>query len=264
MTMSPDAALQSRFVTSLRDPSAELPHDLALSGGRAPQKRFGVYRNNVAVSLIAAIEARFPACRRIVGDDFFRGLARSYAATHLPRSPLMMTYGDDFAAFLEGVAALDELPYLAGVARLEAARTRAYHAADVDPLGAAAFAAIDPKHLDALIVTLHPSLETVSSDHPIVTIWAMNAGEAPLGIIEHWAPEDALIARPALDVVVRRLAPGGAVFLRALTRGFALGDAAEAGLDADPLFDLTLNLMGLIEAGLAVGLGAATSPETPR
>ena len=50
-----------------------------------------------------------------------------------------------------------ELPYLADVARLEAARTRAYHADDAAPLDAAAFAALDPGAADALRLTLHPS-----------------------------------------------------------------------------------------------------------
>ncbi len=38
-----------------------------------PARRFAVYRNNVAVGLIRALEARFPVTRRLVGDAFFRG-----------------------------------------------------------------------------------------------------------------------------------------------------------------------------------------------
>lgn len=257
-------ALELRFAVAVRDPLADIPADLAQAAGRAPEKRFAVYRNNVAVSLIAAIEARFPACRRIVGDDFFRGLARAYVAERPPRSPLMMFYGDAFPDLVARDPALSELPYLADVARLEAARTRAYHAADAVPLGLSAFAALDPADLAHVAIALHPSLEIVASRYPVVAIWAMNAGEAPLGPVGDWAAEDALVVRPALEVVVRKLPPGGAAFLAALGRGQPLGDAAQTALDADAAFDLTLNLTGLIEAGLAVGLDAAPPPETPQ
>ena len=55
------------FAAALDDPSAATP---AMTRGRmgAPDgRRFAVYRNNVAVGLIGALEARYPVSRRIVG-----------------------------------------------------------------------------------------------------------------------------------------------------------------------------------------------------
>ena len=78
----------------------------------------------------------------------------------------------------------------------------------------------------------------------------MNSGEQELAPIENWRGEDALVARPDLDVEVRALPPGGAAFLLALAAGRPLGDAAEAALADDPDFDLTGNLAGLIGSGL--------------
>ncbi|WP_261405917.1 hypothetical protein [Chenggangzhangella methanolivorans] len=175
----------------------------------------------------------------------------------------MMTYGDDFPDFVAAAPGLEELPYLADVARLEAARTRAYHAADAEPLGPDAFAALDPAKLDRIAVTLHPSVEIVRSSHPVATIWAMNAGEAELGPIEDWAPEDAVVVRPALDVVVRRLPPGGAAFLGALGEGMTLDAAAETALSDARDFDLSRNLIGLIEAGLASALRGPSRRSKP-
>ncbi|MFD1704287.1 putative DNA-binding domain-containing protein [Methylopila henanensis] len=251
------AAVQSRFAAALRDPAAALPPDLALSRGGAPERRFAVYRNNVAASLRAALETRFPASRRIVGDAFFAELAGAYAREHPPRSAVMMAYGDGLADFAAAVPALASAPYVADVMRIEAARTRAYHAADAEPLGPERFAAVRPEELARLHVTLHPSLEIVRSAYPALTIWAMNAGERELAPIVDWTPEDALVVRPALDVVVRRLPAGGAAFLGALAAGRSLGAAARfAGAD-DAGFDLTLNLAGLIGAGLVVAVTAA-------
>ena len=127
----------------------------------------------------------------------------------------------------------------------------------------AAFAAIDPGELAGLGLRLHPSLEVVVSAHPVVTLWAMNAGEMALAPIEDWSAEDAVVVRPALDVHVHRLPAGGARFLAALAAGATLADAAGAAA-ATPGFDLTQNLAGLIEAGLAAGFTRPADPETPQ
>ncbi|MGH6796695.1 MAG: HvfC/BufC family peptide modification chaperone, partial [Methylocella sp.] len=131
---------QSDFARALRDPDMALPHGVRSHNSDAPDERFAIYRNNVMVGLASALEARFPATRKIAGEDFFKSAAKLFAATEPPRSPLMMFYGDEFPAFLADFEPAREVPYLAGVARLEAARTRACHAADARPLTPAALA----------------------------------------------------------------------------------------------------------------------------
>ncbi len=87
------------FAAALDEPSAPPP---AMTRGRkgAPDaRRFAVYRNNVAVGLIGAIEARYPVSRRLVGDDLFRAMARAFVQSHRPRSPVMIAYGEDFPEF---------------------------------------------------------------------------------------------------------------------------------------------------------------------
>ena len=91
-----------------------------------------------------------------------------------PRSPLMMIYGDEFPDFLMAFGPAGEIAYLPDVARIEAARTRAYHAADAKPLEASTFAKIAPGDLAELRLKLQPSLEIVTSPFPIVTIWGVN------------------------------------------------------------------------------------------
>jgi hypothetical protein len=94
----------------------------------------------------------------------------------------------------------------------------------------------------------------VQSAFPVVTICAENRADAePAGNID-WRPEDALVTRPAFDVQVAILPSGGAVFVRALSHGLSLGDAAASALEADPKFDLALNLSGIFTAGAVTGL----------
>ena len=96
------------FATALGEPSAPPP---AMTHGRmgAPDaRRFAVYRNNVAVGLIGALEARYPVSRRIAGDDLFRAMARAFAHRHKPRSPVMIAYGEEFPEFVTAYRAAAE------------------------------------------------------------------------------------------------------------------------------------------------------------
>jgi hypothetical protein len=254
------AAVQSDIARALLDPEQAVPEALTARTARHPEKRFAVYRNNVVVSLVNALRTKFPATERIVGDEFFAAMARIFVAAHPPRSKILHTYGDDFGDFIAAFQPAAELPYLADIARLEAARTRAYHAADASALGADDFAGIDPQRVGALRLTLHPSLQIVRSRHPVVTIWSMNIGEADPAPVDADLPEDALILRPALDVTLRRLPPGGAAFLYALARGAILAEAANVALASDVRFDLAANLAGLIGAG---GIRIVTLTDEP-
>jgi hypothetical protein len=241
---------EAAIAAALLDPDRAAPTAIT----SAHKSRFAVYRNNVALSLIEALETRFPAVRRTVGAEFFANAARVFILHHPPKSPLITFYGEEFADFLDTFPACVELPYLGDLARLEASRTRAYHAADMARLGEATLARLTPETLAELRVALHPAVAIIASPHPIVTIWAMNMGEMDLAPITDWHGEDALVARPEFDAEVRRLPPGGAVFLTELSRSKCLAQAAVMALAAAPDFDLAVNLAGLFRYGLVAGI----------
>jgi Putative DNA-binding domain len=242
---------QGDLARALRDPDLAVPRGVTAHNSDAPEERFAIYRNNVMVGLVSALESRFSATRNIVGADFFMGAAKLFAAAQPPRSPLMMFYGDAFPAFLADFEPAREVPYLADVAKLEAARTRAYHAADAKPLAPAALSGSPPDALADIRFILHPSVEIVASEYPVVTIWAMNSGEIELVPVTDWRGEDALVSRALCDVEVRRLPPGGKTFLQSLAAGNPLGGAAAAATAGNQRFDLAANLAALF-AGLAI------------
>ena len=66
------------FAAALGDPSAAPPPMTRGRMGAPDARRFAVYRNNVAVGLIGALEARYPVSRRIAGEGLFRAMARAF------------------------------------------------------------------------------------------------------------------------------------------------------------------------------------------
>ncbi|HEY5207458.1 MAG TPA: DNA-binding domain-containing protein [Roseiarcus sp.] len=88
------------FAAALSEPSAPPPATTHGRMGAPDARRFAVYRNNVTVGLIGALEARYPVALRIAGDDLFRALARTFVRAHRPRSPVMIAYGAEFPEFV--------------------------------------------------------------------------------------------------------------------------------------------------------------------
>jgi hypothetical protein len=243
----PCEATFDAFAAALADPSAPTPAETRGREGRPDARRFAVYRNNVAVGLIASLEMRYPVTRRLVGDDFFRGLARAFIVGNKPRSPVLILWGAEFPDFVARFEPARDLPYLADVARVENAWVEAYHAAEAAPLGLPDLATIAPERLAGLVLVFHPAVRLLRLAHPAGSIWAAHQGPGEPRAPEHWRAEDALVVRPHADVEVRILPPGGWDFAAALRAGASLAEAAAPlaaeGLDPGP------HLVGLIEAG---------------
>ena len=229
--------LQNEFASSLMNGAKPVPAAIRGAARGPAQRRFAVYRNNVMVGLVNALATRFPVTLRLVGEEFFRAMARIYVEREPPRSPVMLLYGTTFPTFIKRFEPAAAIPYLSEVAWLEMARGRAYHAADAKPLDASAFAVLPTDRLSETRVKLHPSVSIMSSDYPIVSIWeAHQQAEDPSSPVA-WEAEDALVVRPFGEVEVRRLPPGVAAFLRELEAGGVIGAAVERGGRAVDRFD---------------------------
>jgi hypothetical protein len=237
------------FAASLLNPGRVTPTVVRGRAGRTADRRFNVYRNNVTVSLIDALAAIYPAVQRITGVDFFRAMARSHIRATPPTSPLLFEYGRDFPVFIEQYEYAGSMPWLADTARIERAWLDAYHAADAEPLPPAALATVPQEKLADLVFITHPATRIVRSRFSAVTIVASNRGNQPVGRIDASAPEDALITRPDLEVMLRRLPPGGATFIESLMSRRSLGEAAASALEISSSFDIAANIAGMIDAG---------------
>lgn len=254
--------LQRSFAAAVFDAEAEIPAGLIRKSGGIPRRRFDVYRNNTYVSLIEVLADRFPVVVRLVGEDFFRAMARDHVERHPPKSPVLLSYGAEFPGFIAGFPPAAGVPYLADVAALEWAWHEAYHAAEASPLPLEELAKATGNAAGAVLL-LHPSLRLVTSPYPVVSIWEWHgAGDETAPIKLDGSGEDALVVRPDMNVEIRRLPPGAVPFIRALGQRRSILEAFACAKEEVPRFDLQGNLAGLMGGGAIVGIEpkGATEP----
>ncbi|MBP6655073.1 MAG: putative DNA-binding domain-containing protein [Propionivibrio sp.] len=247
---------QRCFAEALLEPEQACPPGLITWNASDPARRFAVYRNNVIVSLVDALADTFAVTQDLVGEAFFRAMARVFAYTNPPTSRLLVFYGETFPEFIERFPPAASLPYLADVARLEFLRVRAYHAADVAPVRSEDIVAVlaDEDKLPDLGLALHPSLAVLDSAGAVVSLWAVHQGVGDLATLVPDVPETALVVRDGLDVEVMKIPRATGVFIKAVKRGATLGDAMALAQRSDPDFDATLPLALLIQKSAITAL----------
>lgn len=243
------ASPQRTFAGALLDPECATPQGLVTPDGKEASRRFGVYRNNVTVSLVNALSEVFPTVQNLVGEDFFRAMARIYVQDNPPTSRLLFEYGATFPDFLQQFEPAAELPFLPDVARLERLWLDSFHAADAAPLDGSVLQRVPPEQLASLTFVAHPATRVLRGAHAAVTIMARDRAGEPLDGLDPFVAEDGLVTRPAYDPEVRHLPEGGADFVGMLIDGRTLGEAAGAALSVVPDFNLPAAISAIIEAG---------------
>jgi hypothetical protein len=177
--------MHAAFAEALLAREFKCPPGLRTWNGSDPVQRFAVYRNNVVVSLIDALADTYPVVQQLVGEEFFRAMAREFALDHPPASPVMAYYGEGFAEFVAGFPPAAALSYLADVARLEYFYVQVYHAADEAP-----------------------AVRVLHSRYAVASLWAAHQAEdidAALARVDPDVGESALVLRAGLDVLVMRI-----------------------------------------------------------
>jgi Putative DNA-binding domain len=213
------------------------------------ERRYAVYRNNVTVGLVRALEANFPVVRKLLGEQYFAGFARDFAQRRPPQSPLMFQYGGAFPEALESDEDLVSYPYLGDVARLEILWRESYHAADAPILTGDALAAIDPDILFSSCLTVHPAMRLIQSRFAIHSIFATNRSDDETQRVDPAQPQCVLVTRPVYDVMASVLSIEQFEFFLALANGENLGSAMDRASDLDANFDLFSTLALLLQSG---------------
>ena len=206
-------------------------------GGVSADRRLHVYRNHLFASLGAALQAVYPVTARLLGDDYFRQLARAYIVRHPSTSGSLHGFGAELPAFIGRQATLAALPYLADVAALERAYHEVYHEADEQALDTATLARVAADAQGRIRLHLQLASRFVASPFPVLAIWQANQAAADDAVAPVSLDDGGvrvLVARSDFEVEFRVLAEAEDRFLRALAAGEPLA--------VDPAFDLGATL----------------------
>ncbi len=238
---------QDAFARALIAPGVEPdPEVRALTA----QPAFAVYRNTVMKGCVDALLANFPAVARLVGEAWFRAAAAVYARDNLPKDPTLPRYGATFPDFLARFEPAMELPYLAGVSRLDRFWTESHTAAPREALDPGTVARLAPGALAGAVLLPHPATRWAwFPDLPIYTIWSRNRANSDHDARVDWQSEGALLARPRDAVEWIALDAAGCAFLDACAAGNTLAAAAQSALVVHPGADLARLMSTLLGAG---------------
>lgn len=213
----------------------------------AAAARLRIYRHHVFHSLASSLAETFPTVKALVGEAFFRQMARAYVAAKLPAQPVLAEYGGDLPDFVAAYRSARDLPYLADVARLDWALNRAFHAERPPALSVADLQTLETERLPGLWLGLQPGAALIASDFPLDRIWALSQpGAADETIDPQAAGVHLLVMRRRDDASFVPISAGEAAFLTALAGGGTLEEAATHGLIAGPEFDLAASFARLL------------------
>lgn len=183
-----------------------------------------VYNGGYLARLVEVMQGDFGAVHRLLGDDAFRALVARYLQRHPSRHPNLNRLGRAFPAFVATQRRLPQRAFLAELAQLELAVSRAFDAAEFTPLAASALQAVPAAHWDRVRFVPNPSLQLLVSRHPVDRAYQAWKDGAPLVVP---APERSwlLVHRRDDRVWRQRLVPGQFAVLQALFTGAPLATA---------------------------------------
>lgn len=250
--------LQRDFAATLFAGDDAAPPFATVPAGQATE-RIAVYRRALFANYRNALAATYPVVKRLVGAPFFDAAVDAFVAEHPATSGDLNIYGDAFGAFLGAYTPAANLPYLADVAMLEWAQDEANRAADGESAPRDVLAELTimaTAQLPAALLALAPSCRLVESRYPILRIWQVNQPEytGDERVSLDAGADRLLIRREATGVTIERIGAGEYAWLAALSTHSPLGEAIEAGQDADASFDLGTALRARIEDGSIAGV----------
>ncbi|WP_158967909.1 DNA-binding domain-containing protein [Paraglaciecola sp. L3A3] len=105
-----------------------LPHE-------GDQERLLIYRNTYFSACIDILKRKYPSCVNLLGEDYFKMLARQYSQKYIPKTSVLAEYGELMADFIgeHFRQQAPELEYAADLASLDLAWHECYFATDQVP-----------------------------------------------------------------------------------------------------------------------------------
>ncbi|MEY8878154.1 MAG: putative DNA-binding domain-containing protein [Leptothrix sp. (in: b-proteobacteria)] len=216
------------------------------------ERGLAAYLANAAALAERSLAARYPTVQTLVGAESFALLARHLWQAEPAERGDLAQWGHGLPAFIAASAQLASEPYLADVARLDAACADAESAADAEPQ-LDTLAALASEAPDRLQLRLAAGTALLDSAHPLVEIWHAHHAVDPAARSDPFAPvreemarsaahaegaaepfQTVLVWRAGWQARVQALEPTARAFMAALLAGADLATALDrAAADFD-------------------------------
>jgi hypothetical protein len=142
------------------------------------EEGLNIYHGSVFGQLLGVLSAIYPICYQLVGEDFFEAMASIFISKYPYQSPDLNSYGGQFAEFMTSFSPLENLPYLADVARLEWYYHLVFQGKNNPSLNFDALNQVSPEKWGNLIFSLPSNSFFLESAYPIHRIWQIHQVES--------------------------------------------------------------------------------------
>lgn len=179
--------LQKDFIHSISNANGDNNYFLQqLQYGKlSAETQLNIYQRNYTGAIQKTLQQIYPACRNILGDDYFHTLCHDYYKRHPSNDSNLNYYGKHFNNLLLSHCKTNEqlngYEYLHDLAILEWHWHASYYTADDVMFDFEAFSKITDKQQSNLIFKLSHSLTIHSSNYPIIDIWKDNTADTASG-----------------------------------------------------------------------------------
>ncbi|MDF1655857.1 MAG: DNA-binding domain-containing protein [Coxiellaceae bacterium] len=134
------------------------------------QQRFEIYTGSITEGIATSLRETYQITEKIVGDEFFTGMAYSYIKQTPSNQSDIASYGASFADFVEQFPPAQQLPYLADICRLCWAYDRLLPQLPDDNFDIQSFSALPEAQQAQVKFQLKANALLLSSPYPLLKI----------------------------------------------------------------------------------------------
>ena len=215
-----------------------------LPRGLEPARRLQVYRNNINFTLREGLQDIYTATFALVGEDFFKHLAKCYLSEYPPRSGNICDLGENLPEFITTFEHLSGLPYLSDVSLIDWYSHIAFHSSSARACSISELAAVPQADHASVHLQLHPSVHVLESEFPAFDIWryATNPDDIQDPPNIKADGQCVMVVRQRDDTNVFCIDKTLHTFVVLLQKDLPLGEAVIRLLESNPSYNLQLGL----------------------
>lgn len=202
--------------------------------------RLHVYRNNVLEKLTKVLEITYPTIHALVGEDFFKQVAKLYIRKSPPTGGCVNLYGESFPDYINTFKETSPLPYLYDVALYDWYFNTAFYAPNDEPINNQLLGALSPEEFSKKICVFRSSVHLIESNYPLTSIREFCDPENPNkddNIDINKGGEKLLVYRPDLKIKVLLLENDEFLMLTCLNTKKTIEESLEIVISSHPAFD---------------------------